>query len=189
MSNEKKSYSREFKAKVVLETMSGETITPHKVAEKYEITTEDILKWSNEMDLSAENLEKLSSAVEGYTVEAPEEVDLEYEEDLFGQEVSFGATYDILNMKMLTFWTAFGTGLVLLIILALMAVYHFSTSSTIREVSERSEYYDITLLKQREQEQLSSFGVVDLENEIYRIPIDSVITRMARGQQTGSLSD
>ncbi len=189
MSNEKKTYSREFKAKVVLETMSGETITPHKVAEKYEVSTEDILNWANEMDLSAENMEKLSSAVEGYTVEAPEEVELEYEEDLFEQEVSYGATFDILNMKMLTFWTVFGTGLVLLIILTLMVVYHFSTASTIQEVSERSEYYEITLLKQREQEQLSSFGVVDLENEIYRIPIDSVITRMARDQSTGSPSD
>jgi hypothetical protein len=34
-------------------------------------------------------------------------------------------------------------------------------------------------MKKEGQQQLESFGVVDLENGIYRIPIDSAINQMA----------
>jgi transposase-like protein len=180
MSNEEKSYNPEFKAKVVLETVSGEYINPHEVADKYNVSVDQILSWAQEMDISDVKLKKLSESAEGLTKEdTSNEVEIESSNETFVQEVSYGATFDILNMKRLVFWTLFGTGFVVMTILALMGLYHYSKSSTIQQVSEESEYYEIRDLKQRDQEHLSTFGVVDLENGVYRMPIDTVISRMA----------
>jgi transposase-like protein len=182
MSNEKKPYSREFKAKVVLEAVSSETKTPQEIAEKYEISITDLLIWANEMDLSDEKLQIISEAAEGQISDSSvaDEVDLESVNEIFSREIEYGAAYDYLNMKRLTFWSIFGTGFVLLTIIALINLYHFSTYSTMQQVSEQSEYLELQEIKVRDQETLSSFGVVDLENGIYRVPIDSIISRMAQ---------
>jgi hypothetical protein len=182
MSNEKKSYSREFKAKVVLEAVSSETESPRQIAEKYEISLSDLLSWANEMDLADEKLQILKNAAEGQITDSSvsDEVDLDSSNEIFSREIEYGASFDYLNMKRLSFWSIFGTGFVLLTILALISLYHYSTSSTIQQVSEQSEYFEIQDVKVRDQEILSSFGVVDLDNGVYRVPIDSIISRMAQ---------
>ncbi len=180
MSNEKKPFSREFKAKVVLEVVSGEHINPHEVAEKYDINPSDILAWAHEMDISDVNLDNLSKAVEGSGQELENEVEIEIKNDTLASEIEYGVTFDYLDMKKLTFWSVFGTVLVILIIQSLIWVYGYSSDQTTRQVLEGSEYREINQLKLRDEETLSSFGVVDLENGIYRMPIDTVITRMAQ---------
>lgn len=182
MSNEKKSYTREFKAKVVLEAVSTESDSPQEIADKYEISLTDLLSWANELDLSDDKKQKLSDASEGEVPSSSvaDDVDLESADDIFSEEIEYGAAFDYLNIKRLTFWIVFGTGFVLLTIIALINLYHYSTSSTIQQVSEQAEYIEAQEIKMRDQEKLSSFGVVDLENGVYRMPIDSVITRMAQ---------
>lgn len=188
MGNEEKSYSREFKAKVVLEAVSGESNTPQEVAEKYDVSAAQILSWARELDISESHLNKLKSSIGESTSDADEadsdQVEIESSDELFLSEVEYGVTYDTLNYGRLTFWTVFGTGFVILAVLALMAIYENSVRTVQQQVSETSEYYQVRDLNARDQEILSSFGVVDPEEGIYRIPIDSAISRMVEEEDT-----
>lgn len=185
MSNDKKTYDREFKEKVVQETVSGEQMNPHEVAEKYDVTPEQIVNWAHELDISEEEMERLTETVGGSHQEAGEEVivELETSSQLFESEVKYGATYDIINMRILTFWTIFGSIFIAVTIMIMIGLFNFGTVSTGREASERSEFHEIRELKQRDTETLSSFGVIDLENRVFRMPIDTVISRMAQDDE------
>ncbi|MEX1063342.1 MAG: hypothetical protein WEC12_07040 [Balneolaceae bacterium] len=180
MTNSKKSYTREFKAKVVLEAVSGEEVNPQEVADRHELSAAQILSWAREMDISDVNLEKLSAGAEDPESES---VDLNTSSTLFASEVNFGATFDVIDMKKLIYWSIFGSAYVGLLVLAVMAIFTFSTASTVQQVSEQSEFYDVQNLKQRDQESLSSFGIVNLEEGIYHVPVDSVISRMTQDEE------
>lgn len=185
MSNEKKSYSREFKAEVVLEAVSGEHINPHEVAQKYDVSPAQIVSWAHELNISDVNLEKLSASVEGSQKESSDDVivEIETESQVFESEVAYGATYDIINMRLLTFWTIFGSIFIAVTIMIIIGLFNFGTASTIRSASERSEFYEIQEMRQNEDQTLSSFGIVDLENRVFRMPIDTVISRMAQDDE------
>ena len=99
--------------------------------------------------------------------------------DEFAESVAFGATFDKLNYSPLTFWSVFGTSAILIIIVSVMFMYDFTFTSATQERSEQSIYYDIEELKRSDQLILDSFGVVDPDEGIYRIPIDSAITIIA----------
>ncbi len=86
---------------------------------------------------------------------------------------------DQLNYKRLTFWSVFGTILVLIFVQALFEMNKYNERITQERVSAESEFYQVNDLRKEAQQQLESFGVVDLENGIYRIPIDSAINQMA----------
>ncbi|MEX0995134.1 MAG: hypothetical protein WD599_06355, partial [Balneolaceae bacterium] len=151
-------------------------------AKKYEVSPGQILAWAQEMDISDHNLEQLKNSVETRSADThtdTDEVELESSDELFTSEVEYGVSYDNLNYGRLTFWMVFGTGFVILAILTLMAIYQYSSTTIQQQVSEQSEYYQLRDLREREQDILSSFGVVNLEEGIYRIPIDSAISRMA----------
>ena len=60
-----------------------------------------------------------------------------------------------------------------------MFIHDYTESSATQLRSEESQFYDIDDLKQNDEETLNSFGVVDPEASIYRIPIDSAITQIA----------
>ncbi|MEX0769611.1 MAG: helix-turn-helix domain-containing protein [Balneolaceae bacterium] len=190
MGNEEKSYSREFKAKVVLEAVSGESVTPQEVAEKYDVSAAQILSWARELDISESHLNKLKSSIGEITSDADDadsdQIEIESSDELFLSEVEYGVTYDTLNYGRLTFWAVFGTGFVILAVLALMAIYENSVRTVQQQVSETSEYYQVRDLNERDQEILSSFGIVDPEEGIYRIPIDSAISRMVEEEDTES---
>jgi hypothetical protein len=168
MSKDKKEYSSEFKAKVVLEASSAEGDGVQQIAEKYNVTTEEIAVWSREMGISDV----------GTTDASTDEITLEARSEDFYSAVGFGAQEDKLNYKRLTFWTLFGTIFVLVIVVSLIYVFDTTISKTQQQVSAQSNYFDVNELKSRDEATLSSFGVVDPENGIYRIPIDSAITLM-----------
>lgn len=168
MSKDKKEYSSGFKAKVVLEASSAEGDDVQQIAEKYDVTKEEIVLWSRDMGIS--NVDSPESSTD--------EVTLEVKNDSFFSAVEFGAQEDKLNYKRLTFWTVFGTAFVLIIIVSLIYVFDSTISSTQQQVSAQSQYIDVNELKMRDEATLSSFGVINPENGIYRIPIDSAITLM-----------
>jgi hypothetical protein len=173
MSKDKKEYSSEFKAKVVLEASSAEGDAVQQIADKYNVTTEEIAFWAREMGIS-----DVSSADDSV-----DEVTLEAKNESFLSAIDFGAQEDVLNYKRLTFWTVFGTIFVLVIVVSLIYVFDSTISKTQQEVSAQSNYFDVNELKTRDAAKLSSFGVVDPENGIYRIPVDSAITLMLSENQ------
>lgn len=178
------SYSQDFKAKVVLEAASGEQGSLSEVAGRHDVTPSQIVDWAADMDLPSEDLHALAREAGVDADDLAKGLELTSSSKRFQDSISYGVTPDIINMKKLGFWTTFGAGFVLLIVLALMGIYQFTTAQTIQQVLEGSgSHYEVTQLKERQQQRLNSFGVVDADQEIYRVPVDLVIEQMARDEE------
>jgi hypothetical protein len=87
--------------------------------------------------------------------------------------------FDKLNYKRLIFWSAFGIILVAIFVQALLEMYQYNVQTLENRVVGDGEFYKVNRLKVDAREHLNTFGVVDLEEGIYRIPIDSAINDIA----------
>lgn len=134
------------------------------LATEHNISEEEIRVWVH--DLKSGN------------VDDDDEVTLDVTDD-FAKSIEFGATFDTLNYNRLTFWAVFGTAVILLFIVSVMFMYEYTRTSSMQDRSEQSIYYDIEELKRADQVKLDSFGVIDPNEGIFRIPIDSAITIIA----------
>ena len=169
MSNDSKKFTAEEKKKIALEAASADRGTMINLAEKHDVTVEEIEDWIRDS---------------GVTNVTP--TDAEDEETVsiistkqFAKDYEFGATPDNLNYSRLFFWSIFGTAVILLFIAAIFNVYDYTYDGVMQRNAEQSMYYEINQQKASNTEQLNSFGVVNLEEGIYRIPIDSAITIIA----------
>lgn len=166
MSNESKNFTEEEKAAIALKAASGGAEKIKELAETHEISEEKIKTWIRETGATP-----VEEANEEYSLEASEN---------FSRQVEFGVSFDKLNYKRLTFWSIFGTSVILIIIIAIMALYDYTSTSTLQRTSEASQFYDIEQLRESNRVKLESFGVVDPEEGIYHIPVDSAISRMVK---------
>ncbi len=91
-------------------------------------------------------------------------------------DVSYGVMHDTLNIKNLTFWSVLGIVIFGILLVGAFFMYHSNKMTFTEEASVRSEHRYVQQKKQSSQERLNSFGVVDEEQGIYHIPIDSAIT-------------
>lgn len=98
----------------------------------------------------------------------------------FERSVQFGASEDKLNYKKIGFWTVLGSVIVAVVVVVLINVYDLTITTSTQKAKEQSQFYGIQELRQREQAVLGSFGIVDLEKGIYRVPIDSAIQMLAQ---------
>lgn len=165
MSNEPKKFTLEEKTKIALEASSGSV---EEVAEKYGVDPQQVNDWIRETSVSSVSDE--ADEVEEVTLETTDE---------FGQSYDAGVTPDKLNYGRLTFWSVFGSAVILLMILSIYFVYEYSFQSIDQQRSSESIYYDIRDLQERDRVKLDSFGVVSLDDGIYHMPIDSAIARIA----------
>lgn len=108
-----------------------------------------------------------------------EDVDISTEDEDLVNSVSQGVMSDNLNYSKLIFWSTVGTSLVIIFVIAMVFFSQFSLFEAQREASLRVTYSDFTELRAEQEQELNSFGVVDLEEGIYRIPIDSAISKIA----------
>lgn len=138
--------------------------------------TEDLKRLAEENNISQQEIQNW---IRQYKIESPgnksDDISLEASEN-FVDSVEYGATFDKLNYNRLTFWSVFGTAVILLFIISIMFIHEYTRTSALQRSDESSLYYDINELQEQEKETLESFGVVDPEEGIYRIPIDSAIT-------------
>lgn len=173
MSNDSKNFTPEEKKKIALEAASGDQGTLANLAEKHEVSVEEIKRWMRETGVDDVNNKNIDDR-ESVSVSATEE---------FAHDYEFGATPDHLNYRRLFFWSIFGTAVVLIFIIAVFNVYEYTFQGIGQQSSESSQYYEVNELRENDQEQLNSFGVVDLEEGVYHIPIDSAIAKMAEESQ------
>lgn len=170
MSNDSKNFTLDEKTKIALEAASGDRGKMINLAEKHDVTVEEIEEWMRETGVTNVTSTDADDQ-ESVSIFATEE---------FANDYEFGATPDKLNYSRLFFWSIFGTAVILLFIIAVVNVYDYTLDSVMQQSAERSMYYEIDQLEASATEQLNSFGVVDLEEGIYRIPIDSAITEIAQ---------
>lgn len=161
----------EEKKRIVEEAIASGKENMESTAEKYDMDIELLETWVREIDVTY--------ASTPHHLDDEENVDLEVTDE-FADHYEYGVTPDKLNYGRLTFWSIFGTVVILLFIVAIMFTYQYTFQSSGQQASEQSQFYDINELQEREQMKLSSFGVVDLEEGVYRIPIDSAIARIAK---------
>ena len=165
MSKNQNSFTESEQIRIAKQAAAGGTEDLKRLAEENSISQQQIQNWIRE-----------------YNIEAPggesQEVSLEASES-FVDSVEYGATFDNLNYNRLTFWSVFGTAVILIFIISIMFIHEYTRTSALQRSDESSLYYDINELQEQEQETLETFGVVDPEEGIYRIPIDSAITIMS----------
>ncbi len=165
MSKNQNSFTESEQIRIAKQAAAGGTEDLKRLAEENSISQQQIQNWIRE-----------------YNIEAPgdesQEVSLEASES-FVDSVEYGATFDNLNYNRLTFWSVFGTAVILIFIISIMFIHEYTRTSALQRSDESSLYYDINELQEQEKETLETFGVVDPEEGIYRIPIDSAITIMS----------
>ncbi len=162
MSKKSNKLSEQEKVKIAGLAASGGADSIKNLADEYGVSEEEIRNVIHQYPVK-----KDSDDQDEYTLEVTED---------FQKSVEYGATFDHLNYNRLTFWSLFGSGVIVLFIVAVMFMYEYTRTSSMQVQSERSTFYNIEQLKLNDQARLNSFGVVDPDEGIYRIPIDSAIT-------------
>ncbi|MDR9415770.1 MAG: transposase [Gracilimonas sp.] len=169
-------FSSELKAKIALEAVSQGRSVIKEIADKYDVSEEQVIAWSAQLQDEASQI---------FSTQAPldepeaEDVEISTEDEDFASAVGHGVMNDDLNYSKLIFWSTLGTALVIIFVVGLIYFTQYSIFETQKEVSARSTFSESKVLIAEQNQELNSFGVVDLEEGRYRIPIDSAISRMA----------
>lgn len=165
MSKNQNSLSESDKIRIAKQAAAGSTEDLKHLAKENSVSQQEIQNWIREY-----NIESSGGQVEEIAIEASEN---------FVESVEYGATFDHLNYNRLTFWSVFGTAVIVLFIVSIMFIHEYTRTSALQRSDESSLYYDINELQEQDKETLETFGVVNPEEGIYRIPIDSAITIMS----------
>jgi|18_taG_2_1085343.scaffolds.fasta_scaffold00310_4 regulator of replication initiation timing len=173
-------HNAKFKAQVAIEALNLSEGDLEEFAKVKGVSTDQVLDWVSQLkENSATIFEEGQDAHSGHHHASGENVNLETEDELLIAAVSHGVNDDNLNYNKLFFWTTFGTGLVIVIIYGLIQFAQASWFDAQNEAAVNSQYSEIKELKAKHAETLNSYGVVDLENGTYRIPIDQAINKIA----------
>jgi len=105
-----------------------------------------------------------------------EDFKIDVKDEEIARSVDKGVMDDNPNYQRLLFWSVLGTAIFVIFVFMLASIYDFNNYLTQRDTSEGSSYYQIEELNEKAEKRLTTFGVVDKEEGIYRIPIDSAIT-------------
>ena len=185
MASEDQNYTSDFKFKVASKALEQDKQNLDKLSDKYDVPVSLILKWTVKLEKSgadafkAEEKTKAEETEKKEHIEDHESVDVEVDNPDIAESVSYGVMHDDLNTSRLIFWSVLGMILVVIFVVGLMQMYEYNKSVTKERISEQSEYYQVKQLNEEAKETLSGFGVVDPEEGIYRIPIDSAINDIA----------
>lgn len=92
------------------------------------------------------------------------------------QSVSLGATPDSLDYKKL--FGLFFAGILLTVVLIIIAVnlFNYYAFKQSQRAAESAVFYEIKDIRNRDNEILTTYGVVNAETGTYRVPVDSAIT-------------
>tara|TARA_R110000868_G_scaffold383578_9_gene650724 strand:+ start:17125 stop:17664 length:540 start_codon:yes stop_codon:yes gene_type:complete len=173
-------HSAEFKAKVALEAVSEENKIYSELAKKYDISVDEVLAWTSELKSNAASVFGGSSQSHAHhTSSIIEDVSIESDDSIFIESVNHGVENENLDYNKLFLWSGLGVVTVIVFIVSLIFFSQYSYSNAQKNASNSSTYLEITKLKADQTEHLNSYGVVDLEDGVYRIPIEEAINKIA----------
>lgn len=183
MASEEQNYTADFKKEVAQKALEQDKKNLDPLSEKYDVPVSMILMWATELEKGGEDVFETPEEKTDQSDDAQQEVSVEITDEKVADSVDHGVMLDQLNYKRLVFWSVLGVIIVIVFVQALYEMYQYDQQITRERVSAESQYYQANQLKSEARDQLNSFGVVDLENNIYRIPIDSAITEMAEDEE------
>ncbi len=102
--------------------------------------------------------------------------------DEFRRELEYGVVPDELNYKKLFPLFFAGILLVLALVIGAMEMYRWLDFQSSQNAAVSATYPAINNLKQQHKADLTSTGVIDTDNQVYRIPVDSAITLILNEQ-------
>lgn len=178
MPGEDKRYTADFKKEVAQKALDQSKKNLDGLSTEYDVPVSVILMWATELEQGGPDVFETTDDDDAF-IEEPDSIDLEIRNEEVAESVGYGAMFDKLNYKRLVFWSVFGIALLLIFVQALLEMYQYNVQSLEDRVVGEGEFYKVNLLKRDAREQLNSFGVVNLEEGIYRIPIDSAISDIA----------
>ena len=164
MSKSSKNFTEEEKAAIALKAASGQENKLQELAEEHGVSVEEIQNWMRETGVTSVEEDDDSVSIETT--------------DNYATSVEYGVSFDTPDYRKIVFWTTFGSAVVLLIIVSVFYVHSYTTSNVADRTSQESQFYNIQEIQRQDTETLNSYGVVDPEEGIYRIPIDSAITEI-----------
>ena len=170
-------YTPEFKAKMAIEALSKSYDLVAETAKKYDISTSELTSWVSELQRNAHTL--FSNALEESGISGEVfDVSIESDNDTFVTAINYGVEKEGLNIASIKKWSVFGIAIVIIFIVTLIPFSQFAFNNAVEDANINSTYYDIKKLVEEADATLNSFGVVDGETGIYRIPIDEAINKM-----------
>ncbi len=173
-------HNAEFKAKVALEAVSAENKIYSEIAKKYDLSVDDVSEWTAELKKSAVDIFGGSSDDHSHsTTSTIKDVSIESEDTFFIEAVNHGVENENLDYNKIFFWSGLGIVTVVVFIVALIFFSQYSFNNAKNNALNSSTYLEITKLKADQTEQLNTYGVVDLEAGVYRIPIEEAINKIA----------
>ena len=104
---------------------------------------------------------------------------IESDNEIFVTAVKHGVEEEGLDIKAITMWSVLGIITVIIFVGVLIPFSQFAFNSARENVNVTSSYYEIEQLERDANETLTTYGVVNGEEGIYRIPIDEAINKLA----------
>jgi predicted HTH domain antitoxin len=166
-------HTAEFKAKVALDALSHKNDTFAKIASKYEISVKEVEIWVSELQGNA--TAAFGGSDDGQVID----VAIESDNESFVHAVNYGVEEEGLDLGSIYKWSGIGVVTVVVFIVVLIYFSQFALNNAKENVNVTSSYYEIEQLTEDGNERLNSYGVVDLEEGVYHIPIDQAINKLA----------
>lgn len=98
------------------------------------------------------------------------------------RDLEYGVVPDDLNYSKLFPMFLAGILLVVALVIGAIEMYRWFDFQASQKAAISAKYPVITNLKQQHQSDLTTTGVVDADNQVYRIPVDSAITLILNEQ-------
>lgn len=180
MTSEEKKYTPEFKIKVAQKALEQSKQNLENLSEEYGVPVSVILMWATEVEKGGEDVFETAEEETEKDRKESEEIDISISDEEVASSVEYGVMFDNLNYKRLVFWSVLGIILVCIFVQGLLEMYQYNEQGLQDQVAaESGEFYQANQLNKRAEERITSFGIVNLEEGTYRIPIDSVLNNMA----------
>lgn len=179
MASEDNKYTSSFKKEVAQKALDQSKKNLDKLSDHYDVPVSVILMWATELEKGGEEVFDSEEEEDESTPGENRTIDMEISDSRVADSIEYGVMLDQLNLKRLVFWSILGTVLVLIFVVALFEINQYNERLIQETTSANSEYYRVNQMKEEAKDQLESFGVVNLENGVYRIPIDSAISEIA----------
>ncbi|HLR31277.1 MAG TPA: hypothetical protein VK074_02230 [Fodinibius sp.] len=182
MASEENNYTPEFKKEVAQKALEQSKQNLDTLSEEYGVPVSVILMWAVELEKGGEEVFKKADEETSKTKKEHDtkSIDITISDEEVSNSIEHGVMFDNLDYKRLMFWSVLGIILVIIFIQGLFEMFEYNKQTLEDRVSARSgEFYQSNQLKKEAEEKLTNFGVVNLEEGTYRIPIDSIINNMA----------
>ena len=104
----------------------------------------------------------------------------------FAVSVEKGVMDDVLNIKVLTFWSVITVLYMLAMVYGGYRIYKFWGFQSRMEQAISTEYKELHLKRAADAHHLSTFGMVDSTSGVYRMPINAAIDLYVTEQKSGN---